>query len=131
MLQRAETAATVAGVNASRAFFERCFASEVSDGWLVAHVDEDARCVHLARYPARQAAGELPTGGIIADAARISSAGVVIARRQERPEVSSIHDEAEDTRHLARLAEALEVTVLDHLVFAGGDCASMRRMGLL
>ena len=28
-------------------------------------------------------------------------------------------------------AEALDCTVLDHLVFAGNECTSFRRMGLL
>jgi DNA repair protein RadC len=35
------------------------------------------------------------------------------------------------TRRLAAAAEILDCTILDHLVFAGSDCTSLRRMGLL
>jgi DNA repair protein RadC len=35
------------------------------------------------------------------------------------------------TRRLANAAEALDCIVLDHLVFAGGKCTSLRQMGLL
>jgi DNA repair protein RadC len=35
------------------------------------------------------------------------------------------------TRRLVAAAEALDCTVLDHLVFAGAHCTSLRRMGLL
>jgi DNA repair protein RadC len=32
---------------------------------------------------------------------------------------------------LIRASEAIDVTILDHLIFAGEECSSMRRMGLL
>jgi DNA repair protein RadC len=35
------------------------------------------------------------------------------------------------TRRLASAAQALDCAVLDHLVFAGEQCTSLRRMGLL
>jgi DNA repair protein RadC len=35
------------------------------------------------------------------------------------------------TRRLAAVAEALECKLLDHLVFAGERCTSMRRLGYL
>ncbi len=35
------------------------------------------------------------------------------------------------TGQLAAAAEALDCTVLDHLVFGGDECTSFRQMGLL
>jgi DNA repair protein RadC len=35
------------------------------------------------------------------------------------------------TRRLASAAEAIDCTILDHLVFAGTECTSFRRVGLL
>jgi DNA repair protein RadC len=35
------------------------------------------------------------------------------------------------TRRLATAAEALDCTILDHLVFAGAECTSLRRLGYL
>jgi DNA repair protein RadC len=35
------------------------------------------------------------------------------------------------TRRLAAAAEALDCTILDHLIFAGGECSSLRKLGYL
>ena len=62
------------------------------------------------------------------DAAQFGSAGLVVAQNRMgdglRPHLTG-------TRKLASAADALGVTLLDHLIFAGRDCASMRRLGLL
>ena len=34
-------------------------------------------------------------------------------------------------RRLVAAAEALQCTILDHLVFAGGKCTSLRQLGYL
>ena len=67
-----ESAARLTGVAASRAFFAPCFGG--GDALLVAHVDDHARCLHLASYPGGKS--ELPIRDIIADAARLESAGL-------------------------------------------------------
>ena len=131
MLQRAEIAATLAGVDASRAFFAPLVAGAAGDILWVAHVDEQARCIHLARYAGRSTA-DLPTRDILTDAATRGSAGLVLAYR-ERSSLPAHPDQAERTslRRLADAAEAANVTLLDQLVFTGGQCNSLRGAGLL
>ena len=129
--QRAETPVALAGVEASKAFFAPCFAYAAREQLWVAHVDRQARCIHLASYDGDEQQVDFPVGEIIRDAANLGSAGIVLAHNHPSGDSRPSPSDARSTRKLATVAEALDVTVLDHLIFAGADCASMRRMGLL
>ena len=129
--QRAKTAVALAGVEASKAFFAPCFADARREQLWVAHVDEQARCIRLASYDGDESQVNLPVREIIRDAAELGSAGVVLAHNHPSGDARPSPSDARATRKLATAAEALDVTVLDHLIFAGADCTSMRRMGLL
>jgi DNA repair protein RadC len=129
--QRADTAVTLGGVEASRAFLVPCFAQRSSEKQLwVAHVDREARCIHLADHQGDAQSAGLPASEILDDAARLGSAGVVLARASDGTACPA-PSEIAAVLHLARAAEALDLTIIDHLTFAGADCSSMRRMGLL
>jgi len=107
--QRAELPLKLDGLAAARTFFAGCMADadpSLENLW-VAHVDEQARCVHLSRHPGDAQGGAFPIKTIIADAAQHGSAGIATA------------------------AEALDCALLDHLVFAGTECTSLRRLGYL
>lgn len=73
----------------------------------------------------------MPVRDIIVDAARLGSAGVVLAHNHPSGDARPSGADCRATRKLARAAEALDLAVIDHLIFAGRDCSSMRRMGLL
>ena len=127
MYQRAETAVTLVGVEACRAFFAGCMTDPAGAEVLwIAHVNDQARCIHLARYPAAAAAGDLPVRGILAQAALLGSAGVILAQHGS-PSPAGV----EWTNRLALAAAATGMTVLDHLHLDGDQCSSMRRAGLL
>ncbi|WP_162789299.1 JAB domain-containing protein [Sphingomonas ginsengisoli (ex An et al. 2013)] len=97
----------------------------------MAHLDEDAHCLHLSAYSDGAGAHVLPARAILTDAVRIGSTGLVLAHRQARGELAPRTIDRTATRDLARAAEACDITLLDHLILAGEECASMRRMGLL
>lgn len=131
--QRAESPALLNGHEAARRFFDSCF--EGDDGsrerlW-VAHVDESARCLHVECYDGEPDSVGVPVRDIVADAAKYGSAGVVLAHNHPAGDARPSNADCRATRKLARAAEALDLAILDHLVFAGRDCSSMRRMGLL
>src|SRR5687768_8705827 len=79
--QRAESPVKLDGLEAARGFFAGCFANadpDVESLW-VAHVDRQARCVHLTRHGGEATSAPFPLHSIIADAAAHRSAGVVLA----------------------------------------------------
>ncbi len=131
MLQRAETSPLLTGVDASRAFLAPCFADATGEQLWVAHVDDQARCIHLARYGEGVESVDLPMRAIIGDAIRLDSAGIVLAHNHPSGDCRPSRSDKVATRSLALAAEAIHLTILDHLVFAGEDCASFRRLGLL
>ena len=131
--QRAESPAVLNGQEAARRFFSSCFRmdSRTTEQLWVAHVDGSARCLHVECYEGEPESVEMPVRGIIVDAARLGSAGVVLAHNHPSGDARPSNADCLSTRKLARAAEALDLAILDHLIFAGSDCTSMRRLGLL
>lgn len=131
--QRAESPALLNGHEAARRFFAACFtAADLSrERLLVAHVDCRARCIHVEHYAGQPAAVGLPVRDIMIDALRLGSAGVIIAHNHPSGDARPSDADYRATRKLARAGEAIDLTVLDHLIFADRNCSSMRRLGLL
>ena len=133
-IQRAETPARLDGLAAAEAFFAHCFmtpaARSIERLW-VAHLDDEANCLKLTSHGGDRTAVGLPVREILRDAATLGSAGVVLAHNHPSGDSSPSPQDCRATRSLARAAEAIDLAVVDHLVFAAGDCRSLRRMGLL
>ena len=131
--QRAELPLKLDGLAAARAFFAGCIGDSDSrcESLWVAHVDDQARCVHLTRHDGDEGGARFPLRAIIADAAEHGSAGIVLAHNHPSGDPTPSESDCRATRRLASAAEALDCAVLDHLVFAGEQCTSFRRMGLL
>jgi DNA repair protein RadC len=131
--QRAESPALLNGHEAARRFFASCFAAEdrSREQLLVAHVDSAARCIHIEHYEGEPASVGLPVREIVTDAARLGSAGVVLAHNHPSGNAEPSDADYRATRRLARAGEAIDLAILDHLIFADSDCSSMRQRGLL
>ncbi|MBA2636443.1 MAG: DNA repair protein [Sphingomonas sp.] len=131
--QRAELPLKLDGLGAARDFFASCVADSRADReslW-VAHLDDEARCVHLSRHPGDETGADLPIRQILSDAVAHGSAGIVLAHNHPSGDARPSGGDCRATRRLASAAEALDCTIVDHLVFAGNDCTSFRQMGLL
>lgn len=131
--QRAEHPLRLDGLAAARAFFRGCLAESGASRetlW-VAHVDERAHCLHVSRHDGDECEARFPLRQIIIDAARHGSAGILLAHNHPSGDARPSESDRRATRRLASAAEALDCTVVDHLVFAGADCTSFRTLGLL
>lgn len=131
--QRAQQPAFLNGHDAARRFFSSCFgsAAESRERLWVAHVDSSARCLHLECYEGESESVEMPVRDIILDAARLGSVGVMLAHNHPSGDASPSREDCAATQRLARAGEAIDLAILDHLVFGGDGCCSMRRLGLL
>jgi DNA repair protein RadC len=129
--QRAELPLKLDGVVAARDFFASCFA-ELDPGqetlW-VAHLDAEARCLHLSRHPGDSYGLDFPLRDIILEAAARGSSAILLAHNHPSGDPTPSESDLSATRRLATAAGALGCTVLDHLVFAGLECASFRQLG--
>jgi DNA repair protein RadC len=133
MYQRAELPLKLNGLTAAREFFASCLAEEDPrrECLWVAHVDDEARCLHLSRHRGDEFGGEFPIREIVADAAIHRSSGIVLAHNHPSGDPRPSESDCRATLRLVTAAEALDCAVLDHLVFAGTECTSFRRIGLL
>ena len=131
--QRAESPLCLNGLEATRRFFGDCLAEtnpETEHLW-VAHVDDRARCVHLSRHDGDEGGASLPIREVIAAAEAHGSRGLILAHNHPGGDPTPSATDRQVTRRLALVAEAADLTLLDHLVLAGDQCRSMRQMGLL
>lgn len=131
--QRVENPLKLDGLDSARSFFSGCLANSdlLRENLWVAHLDDQSRCVHLSRHQGDERGTDFPMRAIIADAAEHGSAGIVLAHNHPSGDSRPSASDCISTRRLAAAAEALDCTVLDHLVFAGRECSSMRRLGYL
>src|SRR5262245_56963160 len=116
--QRAEHPLKLDGLAAATAFFAGCLAE--SDPrreclW-VAHVDERAHCVHVSRHDGDETGALFPLRQIVIDAAEHGSAGILLAHNHPSGDPRPSESDCRATRRLASAAEALDCTVLDHLI---------------
>ena len=69
---------------------------------------------------------------MLAEALQLGSAGLVLAHNHPGGDPTPSRADCRITKRLVAAGEAMDLTVLDHLVFGrGGQCRSMRRLGLL
>jgi DNA repair protein RadC len=132
-LQRVESPALLNGWDAAHRFFSSCFSTspDTREQLWVAHVDEAARCLHVQCFEGATDFVGMPVREIIVDAARLNSSGILLAHNHPSGNPLPSGADCRATRKLARAAEAIDLTILDHLIFAGSGCSSMRRMGLV
>ncbi|MDQ3080146.1 MAG: hypothetical protein M3R03_09145, partial [Pseudomonadota bacterium] len=107
-VERAQTPAILAGHSAAQAFFASCFddGAETREQLWVAHLDEAARCIHLSRHEGAGSAVAVPVRAIIADAARLGSAGVVLAHNHPSGDPTPSMADCRATQTLARAGES-------------------------
>jgi DNA repair protein RadC len=131
--QRAELPLKLDGLAAARTFFAGCVAEEdpARETLWVAHVDGESRCLHLAAYAGDERGADFPLRDIIIDVSEHGSQGLVLAHNHPSGDARPSTSDCRSTRRLATAADALDCTVLDHLIFAGPQCTSLRQMGLL
>ena len=131
--QRAETPLKLDGLDAARGFFAGCLAdSDLSQESLwVAHLDDQAHCLHLSRHQGDPDSTGLPIRAILSDAVAHDSSGIVLAHNHPSGDARPSESDKRVTRKLATAAEALDCAVLDHLVFGGRDVSSLRRRSRL
>jgi DNA repair protein RadC len=131
--QRAELPLKLDGLAGARSFFAGCFAeldAKCESLW-VAHLDDRSACLHLSSHAGDSCGVDFPLRAIIVDAARHGSAALILAHNHPSGDPRPSQSDLRATRRLAAAAEALDCRLLDHLVFAGAECTSLRRLGFL
>jgi DNA repair protein RadC len=108
------------------------FAGAQGEKLAVLHLDEARKLIALDEH---DVGGEdelvLPIRDIFAAALRHGAQGMVVAHNHPSGDPRPSPADKAAARRLAETAEALAIVLHDHLIFAGGECLSFRRLGLL
>ena len=131
--QRPEPPLKLDGLATACRFFSRCFEEQDStqETLWIAHLDDEARCLHVSHHPGDETGVGFPLREIIVEAAHHHSAGILLAHNHPSGDPRPSESDFRATRRLAAAAEALDCQVVDHLVFGGAECTSLRRLGYL
>jgi DNA repair protein RadC len=119
--QRAVLPLKLDGLAAAREFFSGCFADADTgrESLWVAHLDDQARCLHLTRHEGDDAGTDFPLRSIIADAALHGSSGIVLAHNHPSGDPTPSSKDMRVTARLGDVSRELDVPLLDHLIIAG------------
>ena len=131
--QRAEPPLKLDGLDAARSFFAGCFAEtdpERETLW-VAHLDREANCLHVSRHEGDCCGVTFPLRSIVINTALHDSAAILLAHNHPSGDARPSEADLSATRRLATTAQALGCRLVDHLVFAGQECTSLRALGYL
>jgi DNA repair protein RadC len=131
--QRAEQPVMLGGPDAAARFFASCFAESdpARESLWVAHLDGRANCLHVSRYEGDETGAAFPFRAIITDTARDGSSGLLLAHNHPSGDGRPSTADCLATRRLATTAHALGCRVIDHFIFAGEDCSSLRQLDFL
>lgn len=121
------------GLSAAASYFARCFAysGNCRETLWVAHVDHQMRVLYLSRDDGDEAHVEFPIRGILIDVVRHRSTGLLLAHNHPSGDARPSDSDLRSTRHLCTAVEALDCTVIDHLIFGDGTYTSFREMGFV
>ncbi|RZF64303.1 DNA repair protein [Sphingomonas populi] len=99
---------------------------------MFAYVDPEWRLLGVRTRPSNEPhTVEVPIRIIVADALTFDAAGVVMAHNHPSGDPTPSEGDRALTRRLARALDGVGVRLIDHLVLAGRETASFRRIGLL
>jgi len=108
------------------------FADAGGEKLAVVHLDRERRILAVDAWPVAEADEiVLPMRAIFAAALAHDAAGLIIAHNHPSGDPRPSRADKAATRRLAQTADALGIVLHDHLIFAGGECASLRQLGLL
>lgn len=121
------------GESAAGRFFTECFKSADPgiETLFVAHLDGGAHCIHLSTFSGVEAGADVPVRAILLEAAQRESQAIVLAHNHPSGDPTPSVADRRATRRLSVAVEAIDVTLIDNLVFGGGKWVSMRGLGLL
>ena len=108
------------------------FADAEGERLAVLHLDGERRLIALDTHDVAGADEiELPMRAIFAAALGHDALGLVVAHNHPSGDPSPSRADKAATRRLADTAASLGIVLHDHLIFAGGECRSLRELGLL
>ena len=126
-------AISINGFDSARRFFADHFADAPTtrESLFVAYLNGVKRCLDVSRHDGDEGGIDWPLRAILLNASRLDCSGLIVAHNHPSGDPTPSASDRHATKRRAEGGAALDITLLDHLVFGGERCVSFRRMGLL
>lgn len=124
-----DAAVVLAGASAAREFLEPIFYQRNQELTIAAFCDHRLRVVELLSFPGDEASSVISFPELIRHSHGCE--GVLLAHNHPGGDPEPSQADLQTTRRLSRLLEGVDVSFLDHLIFAGGEMTSLRQRGWL
>ena len=124
-------AVQLAGVDATREYFEPMFGHRDREILVVGMCDDNLRLVRLLSFPGSQDEVKVPFPKLMRQAIESACTGVVLAHNHPSGILRPSPTDLRLTQRLQIAAESVDIMILDHLIFTSGPPFSFRRQGLL
>jgi len=129
--ERSRPVVTIADGADAVALFAPVFAGLAHEELHVALLDREMRLIKRTKIPGSGHSVDVPLRALVAEALALDARGLVIAHNHPGGDATPSQAGKAVTRRLAEIVAPLEIRLIDHLIFAGDQCASFRAMGLL
>ena len=126
-----EPAPTIADAEAAVALFAPALAGLLHEELHLALLDDGMRLLKYSTIPGCGHSVDVPLRALMAEALALDARCLIIAHNHPCGDPTPSQADKAVTRRLAEIAGSLEIRLLDHLIFAGGECVSFREIGLL
>lgn len=124
-------AVRMAGVGAAREFLQPIFLDRDRELLVAALCDDALRLMQLMSFPGNDARVTFSLSALLRSAIVSNCAGIILAHNHPSGDKRPSSLDRELTKRVALVAEALDLSVLDHLIFSGDSFFSFRERGLL
>lgn len=124
-------AITIAGTHGARELLEPIFTDRKRELLIVASCDRHLRLLALLCLPGSRDAVRVRIPEIFRHAVESNAEGIVLAHNHPSGKLIPSSVDTAFTKRLTIVAEALDVALLDHLIFNHGPPFSFRQAGLI
>jgi DNA repair protein RadC len=121
----------IAGSSEAKALLAAFLNDREAECLIVIHVDDQLGHLQFTCHRGLASSVVGPTNKIIADAVALGTKGLILAHNHPAGDPNPSESDLRFTQYLAAVCEPVDVTLLDHLIFANGNWTSFRERGLL
>lgn len=124
-------AVRLAGYEAASEFLAPILQGRGKEVLIIAFCDDDLRLLGLLQFCGSSKRVRLPIASVLRRAVTANATGIILAHNHPSGEQLPSASDGEVTALFSKAALAVDITLVDHLIFNGGPAFSFRRASLI
>jgi DNA repair protein RadC len=121
----------IRGVAEAKVVLSSALNDRENECFIIVHLSDELENLQFTCHRGSASAVLSPTRKIIADVAELGTRGLLLAHNHPSGDPTPSDSDLRVTKRLASACEALDVSIVDHLIYGQGDWFSFREKGYL